>query len=699
MKGQRSKSSRKRKLPSIPVPASPATPATVTGAAVRKPRLVPAGAFLALLVGLTYANSLQNKFTWDDNQQILMNPALHPGANLSPLFTSGVWAFHHSAAAYHNDYYRPLQMFTYRAAIAMGGFDPATFHAISILFAVVGTVLAFALFWKLTQRAATAFTAAALFAVYPIHTEAIDWVSALPDVGCTIFLLASFLLLLELPGRPVSPNRRALWTRAELPLWTLCLACFAGALLWKETAAVFPLLVATWVLLTPGEKRSFRKSATAAAGLSLPFWVVLVIYLFFRLRALGFVATRLRDWQLTPFQVALTVPHLMMSYWWKLIVPVGLNAYHVFSPIRSPLDFRAVLGALSLGFALAFIIFMARRAPLLAFSALWVFVTLLPAMDIYAVGRNVFAERYLYLPSVGFCLFVAILACNVSDRIPKRFRTPVGSAMLSVIVALFALETAARNPVWKDDATLFGRTLQTSPNAPFVLNMVAAAEIDETSAVAAAEEHYQKAVALASSEIPPDRVQLAHAYEGLAWIYSERSDLDGGVDLLNRARQADPTDPEVDSEEGLILTKAGRWEEAATYLQRAAAAPGENENVLNALGLFSQRHSHQLDKAAAYFLRALAVHTKQDDFSASVHNNLGSVYGEQGRYSDAIREFQNAITAAPNELEYHTNLATAFAAAGRYDDARSEIRAILAIDPSYEPARELLQELDHPQAR
>lgn len=692
------RSSRRRRRSSGPLPAPPTTAAAVTPVARVQPRLVLAGVFLALLVILSYANSLQNGFTWDDNQQILMNPALRPGARLRPLYSSGVWAFHHSASVSHNDYFRPLQMITYRAAIAVRGFDPTTFHAISILFAAACTVLAFALYSKLTRNVALAFAAGALFAVYPIHTEAVDWASALPDIACTALLLASFLLFLELAGRPVSPEDRAAWIPEGLPFWTLSLVCFLGALLWKETAAVFPLLVASWIFLSPGEDRPFLKSAVAAGRFSLPFWGVLGVYLLLRWRALGFVATRLRDWQLTPFQIALTVPHLMMSYWWKLIAPVRLNAYYVFSPIRSPTDLRAVLGILFLGLALAFLVHASRRRPLLAFSVLWVFLSLLPVMDIYAVGRNVFAERYLYLPSVGFCLFLAVLAFEASHKIPNRFRTSAGVAVLSLVVAACAWETATRNPDWKNDATLFRRTLETSPNAPFVLNMVAAAEIDETAA-AAAEEHYQRAASLAAAETPPDRRQMAQAYKGLAWIYSERSDPDRAVHLLTRVRQLDPADPEVDGEEGLILTKAGRWDEAAIYLQRAAAASREDENVLNALGLFSQQHSHQLDQAAAYFLRALAVHTKEDDFSASVHNNLGSVYGEQGRYSDAIHEFQRAIAAAPGELEYHTNLATAFAAAGRYDDARSETRSILAISPSYGPARELLEELDQRQVR
>jgi protein O-mannosyl-transferase len=653
-----------------------------------------AGVFLALLVGLSYGNSLQNGFTWDDNQQILMNPGLRSGASVWRLLTSGVWAFSHESVASHNDYYRPLQTLTYRAVESFHGFDPAVFHAVSIVFGMIAAILAFALFWKLARRPVLAFAAATLFAVHPVHTEAIDWVSALPELGCTIFLLASLLFFLKVAAWPAAHEPRPRRFRRDFPLWTLSLACFAAALLWKETAGVLPLLIAALVFLNPSENRPLLESAKAAALRSLPFWIVLGPYLLLRFRALGFVATRLRDWQLTPFQVALTLPHLMMSYWWKLLLPVPLSAYYSFSPLRSILEVGAATGIFSFALALAFIVYAARRRPLLAFSALWVFVTLLPVMDIYAVGRNVFAERYLYFPSVGFCLFAALLGFEAISRIPRKFRTPVALAAIVAIVVSFAAETVARNPYWKDDRTLFARTLQTSPDAPFVLNMVASEESAESSTFSAAEGHYSRAAALASREVPPDRLQAVRAYEGLAWIYSERSDFRRALGALGRVRRLDPADPEVDGEEGLILTKAERWHEAAAYLRRAVASSYADENVLNALGLFCLHHTGDLDQAAGYFRRALAIHTAQDAFSASLHNNLGTVYGEQGRYSDAVPQFQEAIAAAPKDPQYHTNLATAFAARGRYTNARLEIRAALAIAPGFGPAEALAREID-----
>ena len=650
------------------------------------------GALLLLSI-VPYANSLRNAFVWDDHPQIVMNPDLRPGVDVARLFSAGVWGNLHRGLVASNIYYRPLQMSTYRAVVAGAGISPVAFHMVSLIFAAASVLAAFAFFHKLTRRLEVAFAAAALFAVHPIHTEAVDWISALPDIACTLFLLASILFFLFLYG-DVSPVRG--FPRPSSTgwlFWVLSLVAFAAALLWKETAVVFPLLVGIYVFLVA------RKSGTvgrvrAAATFSLPFWIVLAGYLLLRLRLLGEIATSQRNWQLSPLAVVLTEEQLMTAYWWKLLAPVQLNAYHVFSPTSWLLDPRAMAGALFVAVVCGLIIYAARRRPLIAFSAAWVFITLLPVMDIYAVGRNVFAERYLYLPSVGFCLLATLLAFEALQRLPMRSRRLAGSVALVVIVLLSAMEIVDRNPDWKDDATLFSRTLEASPSSAFAHNMVAAAESNQGASVASAEDHYRKAVTYAAAEDPPDRVQMAMAYKGLASIYSDRSDFDRALEMLGRARDAAPADPEVDGEQGLVLTRAGRWDEAEKYLRRAVATSPDDVNALNALGIFAQQHSHDLDAAAAYFQRALEVHTEQDEFNASLHSNLGAVYGEQRRYADAIAHFRSAIAIAPADLEYRTNLAMALAANGRYDDARAEIRGTLAMDPNYEPARAVLRQLD-----
>ncbi|MGA9567130.1 MAG: hypothetical protein WBS19_16525, partial [Candidatus Korobacteraceae bacterium] len=399
-----------------------------------------AGCLLLALSILPYVNSLRNGFVWDDHQQIVMNPDLRPGADWSHLFSAGVWGYLHRGSAASNIYYRPLQMATYRSVIALSGVNPFAFHIVNLMFAAASVLLAFGFFWKATRRMGIAFEGAALFAVHPIHSEAVDWISALPDIGCTLFILASFVLFLFVYGESPADSRSATPTSKPWLLWIASVACFATSLLWKETAVVFPLLIAVYVLLNSHRADNIKR-AKSAAMLSLPFWIMLAGYLLLRFRLLGVIAASQRNWQLTPLQFALTVPYLLMTYWWKLLVPTPLNAYHLFVPIGSPFGLRALAGILFLVAACACVVYAARRKPLIAFSMVWVFIALIPVTDIYAVGRNVFAERYLYLPSVGFCLLVALLAAEALERVPKQFRKSVAISAAAVVVLILGSVT------------------------------------------------------------------------------------------------------------------------------------------------------------------------------------------------------------------------------------------------------------------
>ena len=645
-------------------------------------------AVLSALTALTYANSISNGLVWDDNQQIVMNPDLRPDVPVARLFRGDVWSFRSEGG--HN-YYRPLQMLTYRLIAATWGYDAKAFHIASIVFHLLVVILAFFLFWRLCARLDLALAAAALFAVHPIHTEAVDWISALPELGCTVFLLLAFLLfhIANFTQSTSSSPARSRFLRFALA--TLSCLTFATALLWKETAIVFPLLVMAYPLCLGSEGLAGRWRLS----LSLPYWLILAGYFLLRFRLLGLIATRQRNWTLSAWQVTLTLINLLAAYWEKLFVPFRLNAYHVFSPVRSLADARVLAAIAFVVLASTAIVSGIRRAKLAAFATLWVFLALVPALDIYAVGRNVFAERYLYLSSVAFCLLIVLAGVYVARWIPENLRR--GSLVLGllVVVLAFSFETVSRNPDWKDNSTLFARTLEFSPNAPFVQNMVAESYrtgVDIISSVNA-ETHFQQAISLAEKESPPDLRQVAFAYGGLAEIYADRSDWDGALSLLEQAREANPSDPELDGQQGLILVRAGRWAEAEQSLQKAATANPNNENVLNALGLIEWQHNHKLNEAEHYFTRALEIHVAQDNFSASLHNNLGALYGEKGKLVDAIAQLKLAVAAAPRDPEYHTNLAQGYVYLGQKELARAEAENALELAPGYQPAREVLREL------
>jgi hypothetical protein len=400
-------------------------------------------AALCTLVLVAYSNTLGNGFVWDDNQQIVMNPDLRAGAPWTNLFLSDVWAYTHRDQPTRSNYYRPLQMVSYRLVSKLFGLDSWHLHLLSVVLALAAVLAAFTVYLKLTARLAFAFVAAALFAVHPVHSEAVDWISALPEVGCATFVLLAFRLFLSIYSRESDVTSTADSAKRWL-LWCLSLLMFALALLWKETAVGFPLIVIAYVLCV--ETGSFGARLRSSARLSVPFWCVLICYVVLRFRVLGFLTMRQRIWEMTPVQVGLSALHLMTLYWWKLIVPVHLNAYYVFSPVRSVLDTRAISGIFFAALFCAAIWYALRRAPLAAFAALWVFIMLLPAMNIYALGRNVFAERYLYLPSFGFCLLAVIMAGAVMKRLPERVAKATSALLVAAVLLWFSTQTVARNP-------------------------------------------------------------------------------------------------------------------------------------------------------------------------------------------------------------------------------------------------------------
>jgi tetratricopeptide (TPR) repeat protein len=418
------------------------------------------------------------------------------------------------------------------------------------------TLAAFAVFLLLTERLPMAFAATALFATYPIHSEAVDWIAALPELGCTLFLLLSFALFLM--------KTRRCWLMVLLSA-----LAYATALLWKETAVVFPLLIGVYAVLDANRS---GKPWRLALLRSAPYWVVLGGYMAVRYGVLGEFGTGPRDWALTPIQLCLNAAWLMTSYWAKLALPTGLNAYYTFVPIRSLAEPRA-LAALAFVVLLTFGVGAAWRwigrkqtaagadglagkeeiaaTPRLALlAALWVLITLLPAMNVAALGRNPFTERYLYLPSVGFCLLLSLAGAWLVERAPSRLRLALSLILLLPIVGGFMAETIARNPDWRDDATLWSETLLRSPDAPFVRVMVASTESSDPAQSAPAEENYRKAIELGMAETPPDLMDAATSYQGLALIYADRSKFQQALQFVSEAEKLDPEDPNISGDRG-----------------------------------------------------------------------------------------------------------------------------------------------------
>jgi len=282
------------------------------------------------------------------------------------------------------------------------------------------------------------------------------------------------------------------------------------------------------------------------------------------------------------------------------------------------------------------------------------------------------------------------------EKLPARHRKATPLTALVIVLVLFTTETGARAAVWKDDATLFGETLTASPDAAFLHIMVASSQSEDATQLPAAEENYLQAIELAKADTPRDRLDIVAGDEGLASLYAGQGNVNRALQVLNDAKQIAGETYDIASEEGILLTQAGRGSEAEPLLRRAQEVQPNNENVLSGLGLVARDVHRDLPGAAAYFQQALAVHPQLDDFNAAQHSNLAGVYLDEDNGTAAVAEARQAVTIAPRDPEYHDALATVLAASGRLAEARTEAQTALQLAPNDPNAREILRRLAQP---
>lgn len=410
-----------------------------------------AAPFLVLLAAvLPCLNALGGGFVSD------AGPMFQPGA---ALVSSREWAawlgrdYYWGTAFQDVTLYRPLTVFSFLAHLRTTGLDPRAFLAGNVLLHGAVSLLVLLLGRRLVGATA-ALAGALVFAVHPIHTEAVAWVMGRAELLAALFAVATCILF----WRATDLEERRRW-----PFAIGSVLAFFAALCSKEHVILLPLWLALASLV---DRRRARRPAlflvagsAAAAG----------IFLLLRAAALTRAPEMILDRGLfNPAAVVdwpsrwLTAASVIARYAKLLVWPVPLSHDYSYAQIPASASVGAleILGiGLVIGSLVATILALTGRLSAAALTVSFAALTLLPVSNLpFAIG-TVMAERLVYLPSVG----IALLAGWLFARLPLK--PVVSHGVLATIVVLLAWRTVERNPVWKDDYSLYSAALAASPRS------------------------------------------------------------------------------------------------------------------------------------------------------------------------------------------------------------------------------------------
>ena len=559
-------------------------------------KVLPVG-LLVMVCFIVYYNSLSNGFVYDDFGAIVENKYLkQPGQFLSSLFNHSYFKIAGLEASY-----RPVSTLSYFLIYTFAGLDPFYYHLASLLLHTLNAVLVYWLANLILKNQVGALVAGLLFAGHPALSEAVNCIDFNDDPLAALFFLLSLIIYIKSNADQI---------RSNLGGYSLALICYLLGLLSKEMAITLPAIIFLFdVVLRDGEQdpktikhllTTLRNRAYFYAG----FVAVSLFYLFIRFFIFSNPGGYLESSHGSLVERIIYLPGHIFSFVKLAVLPINLNADYVLSyPDRfwdgsNLIGFAVTVGLIGLSF------FVHRLSKVVFFGIWWFLITLVPVSNLIEIYHP-FAERYLYIPIIGFCLVVSAAIEGVAK---KRFsrRTAVTAATLLpvlVIFVLYATVTLARNPDWRNNYVLWSKTVQSSPNS-----------------------------------------LVAHG--GLGMAYLKRGMLNEAQQEFQTAIKLYPKHGKSYYNLGVVYHQKGNLKKAKENYQQAVTLDPELMRAhYNLATLYAQQGS--LDLAIRHFVNV----TELDSEVIEAHYNLGMAFATQGKLKQAISEWQKVLKLDP----YHQN--------------------------------------------
>ncbi len=581
--------------------------------------------------------------------------------------------------------YRPLSLVMFALEWELSPEKPFLGHLINVLLYTFTGILLFITMTKLLPQKnfVIPFLTTLLFIAHPVHTEVAANIKSRDEILCFLFVIASVNFLMNYISS------------SKIISLIASLLCFLLALLSKESAITYifivPLILHFFTSIDL--KRILTTSAffIGAAG----------VYLLIRASVLKGLASE-TELQIvnnsllgatdviTRFASAM---YIMGKYLLLLFFPHPLVFDYSFNEIKnvSLANFKALF---SIAVYLSLFIYALKtfkQKNLAAFGILFFLVSISLVSNIFFLIESSMAERFIYMPSFGFCLGITILLVKVfkaetiknnANNLTMFFKN--NSKIFSVtfiILILFSFKTISRNANWKNNLTLLSHDVKTSTESARIRYAYGSAILIEQALKEKDKEIKAELLDKSIAQLEKGVSILdtySDAFYHLGLAYKEKEDFQNAVKNLEAARKNKTwTEADFYVASGIAYGGTKQYDKAITDLKKAIGIDPKSYDAINNLGLYYSE-AGDIPNAIKSLNESIKVNPKFD----KAYYNLGNTYAKQGDYNKAIELYKKAIDIDPKYEDAYNNTGNSYAAMKDYANAIVYYKKVIEINPS-----------------
>ncbi|MCF8371103.1 MAG: tetratricopeptide repeat protein [Bacteroidales bacterium] len=565
---------------------------------------------------IAYSPVFKAGFTnWDDQGYVTENPVVQQlnAENFKLLLTEDFVANYH-----------PLTMISLAVDYAIAGDSATWYHLINLILHLLNTFLVFYLVWMIFKKlelsyfSEMALVVAALFGLHTLHVESVAWIAERKDVLYTLFFLASLIAWMKYLNS-------GKWKFYTFALILFIFSCFSKG----QAVSLAALLFAFDFLFK-------RKILSGKVMLEkIPFLALAVVFGIFALNAQqeGEAVAGFTQEHVSLFERLMFASYGYVMYHLKLILPINLSAIYPYPPKMDgsfPVVYYIfVIPALAI---VASIFYFLKKDRIVAFTLLFFLINVALVLQIIPVGSAIMADRYVYIPSIGFFMLIAVLLSRFLKKRSSSFLV-VNSAGAGILVVLAGM-TYSRAQVWNNSMSLWNDVLSKHKTVQLAWNNRGNLKYDAGD--------LQGAMADYSETI---KIQDRHpeAYMNRGTVKHDLNDFQGSLADYNKAIEIDPN-------------------HAKSYYGRGGTYLAMN----------------QFKAAIQDYDKAIEL----DPNYAAAYSNRGNAKMNQKLLTEAMQDYNKAIELNPNFSDAYSNRGIAWVVSGNFDAAIKDYSMAIKLKPN-----------------